>query len=300
MTAIDEGYQGEEAAAGIGGAAPDGLHNASLYAALALTLFSLPVCAADLGGLNNDYTPPQFPAKPKPRVAERIVDKTARAEAPSAPMPASDPAAACWKIDTWEAACGFAAYPGGPIFRVVGGNLNFTQGSPSAETGGFDNERPQHAVRFQQRFALAETEITVAHYLTCVKEGGCGEPVWHDVNYGSSHYRDRNAHQPTSPITGVSWTDAKAYVAWLSRKTGQTYTLPTEAQWEYAARGGHAGRWYFGDDEGRLKDRVWYGANSDSKLHPVGSTLFNTHPWGLKDMGGNAWEWVEDCEHSYT
>jgi formylglycine-generating enzyme required for sulfatase activity len=100
-----------------------------------------------------------------------------------------------------------------------------------------------------------------------------------------------------SPITGVSWKDAKAYVAWLSRKSGQAYTLPTEAQWEYAARGGQSGRWYFGDDESQLKDHAWYSDNASSTLHPVGSTRLNTHPWGLKDMAGNTWEWVEDCWH---
>ncbi|MBK7848556.1 MAG: SUMF1/EgtB/PvdO family nonheme iron enzyme [Zoogloea sp.] len=347
---------------------PNLLYPTRLASALAAALFSLPVCAAGLGGLNDEYTPPPAPVKPKPQVVEKIVEKRVRdhatekraqiAEAeskrkdveiarlraledknaqlqaeldkarkqspkvvervvkkpvvvplqPSTPVLASDPAAACWKNGAWEAACGFAAYAGGPLFRVVGGNLNFTMGSPSTENGRYYWEAPRHQVSFQRRFALAETELTVAQYLACVDDGGCKEPEWREA--GSQHhyqtgsgnlYTSRNAHQPDSPITGVSWDNAKAYVAWLSRKTGQTYTLPTEAQWEYAARGGQSGRWYFGDDESQLKDHAWYDANSGAKLHPVGSTRLSTHPWGLRDMAGNAREWVEDCWHdSYT
>jgi len=352
------------------------LRSSRLSGALASTLFSLPVCAASLGGLNDDYTPPRAPVKPKPEVVEKIIekpvkdpatekraqaaeterkrleveskrkdaeiarlraleDKNAQLQAeldksrkqppkvvervvekvvekpvplPTTPVPANDPAAACWQNGAWQAACGFAAYAGGPVFRVVGGNLSFTMGSPSTEKDRDNDEGPQHAVSFQRRFALAETEVTVAQYLACVQDGGCKEPHWREAGSqyhyqtGSDNfYTSRNAHLPDSPITGVSWNDAKAYVAWLSRKTGQSFTLPTEAQWEYAARGGQSGRWYFGDDESQLKDHAWYGANSGGKLHPVGSTRLNTHPWGLKDMAGNAWEWVEDCWHgNYT
>ena len=251
--------------------------------------------------------------KQPPKVVERVVEKVVEKRVPvpvvppqpSAPVPASDPAAACWQNGAWQAACGFAAYAGGPVFRVVGGNLSFSMGSPATEKDRDDDEGPQRPVSFQRRFALAETEVTVAQYLACVQDGGCKEPEWREAGNqyhyqtgSSTWYRDKNAHQPDSPITGVSWSDARAYVAWLSRKAGQTYTLPTEAQWEYAARGGQSGRWYFGDDESQLKDHAWYGSNAGSKLHPVGSTRLNTHPWGLKEMAGNAWEWVEDCSHS--
>jgi len=351
-----------------------------LASALAAALFSLPVCAAGLGGLNDDYTPPPAPVKSKPQVAEKVVEKivekpvkdpatekraqTAEAERrrleaeskrkdaeiarlraledknaqlqseldkarkqppkvvervvekvvekpvvvssqPSAPVPANDPASACWKNGAWEAACGFARHRSSSRFRVVGGNLSFSMGSPATEKDRDDDEGPLHPVSFQRRFALAETEVTVVQYLACVDDGGCKEPHWREVGSqyhyqtGSDNfYTSRNAHQPTSPITGVSWANAKDYVAWLSRKSGQSFTLPTEAQWEYAARGGQSGRWYFGDDESQLKDHAWYGANAGSKLHPVGSTRLNTHPWGLKDMAGNAREWVEDCSHS--
>lgn len=253
--------------------------------------------------------------KQPPKVVERVVEKVVEKPVVVAPLPpvspvsANDPAAACWQNGAWQAACGFAAYAGGPVFRVVGGNLSFTMGTRKGSDGmAFDNEDPPRSVSFQRRFALAETEVTVAQYLACVQDGACKEPEWREAGSryhyktgSDDYYTRRNALQPTSPITGVSWNDAKAYVAWLSRKAGQTYMMPTEAQWEYAARGGQSGRWYFGDTESQLKDHAWYGDNAGGQLHPVGSTRLNTHPWGLKDMAGNAWEWVEDCWHgSYT
>ncbi len=326
MTASNEPDEGEEAAAGFGGAAPDGLQNACLYAVLAFSLFSLPICAAGLGGLNDEYVPPP-PVKPRPQVVERVVEKPVKdpaaerraqaAEAEIARLKAeldkanrlTDPASACLKNGAWQAACGFAAYAGGPVFRVVGGDLRFMMGTAKgADSMADDYEGPQRQVSFRRRFALAETEVTVAQYLVCVKDGGCKEPEWREAGSeehyqtgGNAYYRDINVDQPDSPITGVSLHDARAYVAWLSRKTRQVYTLPTEAQWEYAARGGRTGRWYFGDDESQLRDHAWYDANSGDKLHPVGSTRLNTHPWGLKDMAGNASEWVEDCRHdNYT
>ncbi|MBK7848558.1 MAG: formylglycine-generating enzyme family protein [Zoogloea sp.] len=318
------------------------LRPSRLSSALVSILFSLPVCAAGLGGGLEDYTPPQPPAKPKPQVVEKIVEKPvkdpaterraqaaetdsrnkdaeiarlkaeldkARKQPPKVfervvekvvekpvPVPAGDPAAACRKNGAWQAACGFAAYPAGPVFRVVGGNLSFAMGSPATEKGREIDEGPQRQVRFRHRFALAETEVTVAQYLTCVDEGGCKEPEWREAGAPTS-YRERNAHLPDSPITGVSWNNAKEYVTWLSRKSGHTYTLPTEAQWEHAARGNQRGSWYFGNNVSQFKDHAWSIENAGGKLHPVGSTRLNTHPWGLKDMAGNAWEWVEDCRH---
>lgn len=245
---------------------------------------------------------PAPPPKPRP-TPEELAARRAAEEV------ASDPAAACWKNGAWEAACGFAAYAGGPVFRVVGGNLSFGMGTrKGSDSMAVDDETPPHEVSFQRRYALAETEVTVAHYLACVQDGGCKEPEWREAGSqyhyqtgSNTYYRDTNALQADSPITGVSWANAKAYVAWLSRKTGQTFTLPTEAQWEYAARGGQTGRWYFGDNESQLKDHAWYSDNAGGKLHPVGSTRLSAHPWGLKDMAGNAWEWVEDCWHgNYT
>jgi formylglycine-generating enzyme required for sulfatase activity len=93
----------------------------------------------------------------------------------------------------------------------------------------------------------------------------------------------------------VSWDDAVAYSAWLSEQTGRHYRLPTEAEWEYAARAGTTTRWSFGDDEGALGGYAWFCGNSDSKTHPVGEK--QPDPWGLYDIHGNVWEWVQDNYH---
>jgi formylglycine-generating enzyme required for sulfatase activity len=103
------------------------------------------------------------------------------------------------------------------------------------------------------------------------------------------------------PVENVSWNDAQAYIAKLNAKTGSKYRLPSEAEWEYAARAGSTGKWSFGDDENEIGKYAWYGfspeygGNSEKKTHLVGEKLKN--PFGLYDMHGNVWEWAEDCYH---
>ncbi|WP_300333471.1 SUMF1/EgtB/PvdO family nonheme iron enzyme [Accumulibacter sp.] len=222
----------------------------------------------------------------------------------SAPVAAGDAAAACWRDGAWVSGCGFAAYAGGPTMRVVGGDLRYRMGSPEAEKDRSTDEGPQHEVAFARRFALAETETTVAQYLACVEEKACDEPEWRQAGSAyhyqtgtDTYYRDRDAHLSDRPISGVSWHNAQQYVRWLSGKGQGKYELPSEAMWEYAARGGSPGRWYFGDDESRLAEHAWYGNNAGGKLHAVGTTQRKEHAWGLRDMHGNVWEWVADCWH---
>jgi formylglycine-generating enzyme required for sulfatase activity len=100
------------------------------------------------------------------------------------------------------------------------------------------------------------------------------------------------------PVENVSWEDAQVYLKKLSDKTGQRYRLPTEAEWEYAARAGSTTQWSFGDDEAQLGRYAWYGydeGNAEKKTHAVGGKLPNQ--FGLYDMHGNVREWVEDCWH---
>jgi formylglycine-generating enzyme required for sulfatase activity len=134
-----------------------------------------------------------------------------------------------------------------------------------------EDEKPPHTVTLST-FEISQTEITEAQYSESLErsKGGTGLPV-----------------------VGVTWHDAKAFC----EKSG--YALPTEAEWEYAARGGSVTPWSFGNDEKQLGNYAWYSDNSKSSAQPVGQKL--PSPLGLYDMHGNVWEWVEDCydENAY-
>jgi len=156
----------------------------------------------------------------------------------------------------------------------------FLMGSPADEEDRGDNEGPQHEVTISQPFYMGVYELTVAQYERFVKETGC------------KYARYVNATRDDHPLTGVNWDDAQAFCRWLSRKTGRTVRLPTEAEWEYACRAGTATRYSFGDDAedlpqyGHFAMDGWDGPPTKSAMFaPVGS--FQPNPWGLYDMHGN-------------
>ncbi|MGE0255225.1 MAG: SUMF1/EgtB/PvdO family nonheme iron enzyme [Alphaproteobacteria bacterium] len=159
----------------------------------------------------------------------------------------------------------------------------FTQGSPADEAGRFNSEGPQRHVRIGAPLAVGVYEVTFAEWDACVEGGGC------------DGYRpdDRGWGRGNRPVINVSWTDAKAYVAWLLRKTGQRYRLLSESEWEYAARAGTTTRYSCGDDEDCRRSVAWHDKNAGGQTRPVGGLGANA--FGLHDMHGNVWEWVEDC-----
>ncbi len=169
------------------------------------------------------------------------------------------------------------------------------------------NERFGPQVTIAKPFAIGKFQVTVEEYLAAVEVKACRAPEWleqgsdyHYANGSDDRYRKLGEalHGKRFPIVGVSWDDAQAYLAWLNSisqaKQGQ-YRLPSEAEWEYAARAGNADKWCFGDDENKLKDFAWHSKNSDNKTHQVGGKQANK--FGLHDMHGNVWEWVADEYH---
>ena len=192
-------------------------------------------------------------------------------------------------------------------------------GSPEGERARQEVEGTPRRVIIPKRIAIGKFEVTVDQFSAFVADTGmavgslCNVIVAFDRNTLIWGPPEASFRQPgfdvvgSHPVVCVSWHEAQAYVAWLRRRTGKPYRLPTEAEWEYAARADTRTRYSFGDDEtglcayARFADLGsrfgWHDAcRSDTVAYgpvPVGSLKPN--PWGIFDMHGNAWEWVEDC-----
>ena len=138
-----------------------------------------------------------------------------------------------------------------------------------------ENEGPRHRVTIANAFAIGQYEVTQAEW-TAV------------MGSNPSVFKGRER-----PVDNVSWTDVQQYLARLNARTGLNYRLPTEAEWEYAARAGSDGAYAFQGGKRQAARHAWFDENSDDETHPVG--LLTPSRFGLHDMFGNVWEWVEDC-----
>ena len=156
----------------------------------------------------------------------------------------------------------------------------FQMGSPSSEPDRFVDEGPVHEVEISQGFYLGTYEVTQGQW-----EAVMGETPWS----GRPYVREDSSH----PAVWISWDDVHAFIGRLNDAAGDSlYRLPSEAEWEYACRAGTSTRWSFGDDESQLTHYAWYGDNTIGGSHGVG--LKRPNPWGLYDMHGNVYEWVQD------
>jgi formylglycine-generating enzyme required for sulfatase activity len=182
---------------------------------------------------------------------------------------------------------------------------SFTMGSPNSEPGRNPIEGPQHTVTIAKPFAVGKFTVTVDQFAAFVRETGYDAASKCNTGEGgtTNERSDRSFSNPGFPQTGshpavcVNWDDANAYVAWLSKNTGKPYRLLAEAEWEYAARAGTTTKYFWGDDIGNGNANcVGCGSQWDKKqTAPVGS--FKPNAFGLYDMHGNVWQWLEDCFH---
>ena len=174
---------------------------------------------------------------------------------------------------------------------VVVPSGSFLMGSPSHEEGREGDEGPVHQVRIGEPFAVGVYEVTFAEWDACVAGGGCGGYRPDDEGWGRGH----------RPVVNVSWGDAESYVSWLSLRTGKRYRLPSESEWEYVARAGTTGPFHTGStistDQANYDGNYVYGSGRKGvyrkRTVPVGS--FGANAFGLHDVHGNVFEWVQDC-----
>ena len=142
-----------------------------------------------------------------------------------------------------------------------------------------ENEQPMHKVTINEPFYLGSYPVTQREWMAV-------------MGNNPSNFQDDNR-----PVNFVSWVDVQKFIRKLNKKERTcTYRLPSEAEWEYAARAGSKKKYCYGDSESNLRNYAWYGGNSHSNIHPVGKKKPNS--FGIYDMHGNVWDWVQDEWHN--
>ncbi|MGO4700122.1 SUMF1/EgtB/PvdO family nonheme iron enzyme [Dyella sp. 2RAB6] len=220
--------------------------------------------------------------------------------------------------------------PGQTPSMVVIPTGSFSMGAPDSEDGHAGAETPQHQVTIGKGFALSRAEITIGQFREFVRASGyqpdslkLGGASVYDERSGAlrddpdaswqSDYAGRAASDERLPVVNISWNDAKAYVDWLGQRTGKRYRLPSEAEFEYALRGGTTTRYWWGNGAPTRKvenltgagdrsqsGRRWSNAFEkyrDGYWGPAPVMSFEANPYGLFDIDGNVSEWVMDCWH---
>ena len=180
----------------------------------------------------------------------------------------------------------------------------FTMGSPANEGGRIDNE-DQLSVSIAKPFTIARYAVTRGEFATFVAatghktDGGCWAgtgAIRADRNWRSPGFSQNDRH----PVVCVNWYDAKAYTAWLSKKTGETYRLPSEAEREYVTRAGTTTPYWWGSGiwtkRANFNGKIYGGGSqNENRNATVPVDTFQANEWGLYNVHGNVWEWTEDC-----
>jgi formylglycine-generating enzyme required for sulfatase activity len=187
---------------------------------------------------------------------------------------------------------GFKDCPQCPEMVIVPSGT-FMMGSPASEPERWSDEDPQHLVTIGKPFAAGRFSVTFVEWDACRADGGCAGYIPGDQGWGQS---DR-------PVINVTWNDAKAYAGWLSKRTGRSYRLLSEAEREYVARAGTVTPFWWGSsistDQANYDGNHTYGGGAKGphrkETLPVAS--FKPNSWGLYQVHGNVYDWVEDCFH---
>jgi len=200
---------------------------------------------------------------------------------PSTPPPAAPQAAGSYPVQVGRS---FRDCTDCPELMVIPPG-QFIMGSPATEAGRYNNEGPQRLVTLRAPLAVGVFEVTFAEWDACLTAGAC-----------SHRPNDQGWGRGRQPVVNVSWDDTQQYLRWLTARTGKQYRLLTEAEWEFAVRAGSNRPFTMGNaiNEGLAN----YGGTV-ARARPVGS--YPANRFGLHDMHGNVWEWVQDChERTYT
>ncbi|WP_020656886.1 formylglycine-generating enzyme family protein [Massilia niastensis] len=220
-------------------------------------------------------TPAREPARPvAPPPVKQLPSKpaapAATAAAPAAPP--AKPAAGRSEIRDCPTCPSLITLPAG----------SFTMGNNASDP----SEKPAHEVAIGAPFAIGKTEVTVGQWNACANANVCAR-----IPQAANTHAD-------APMRDVSWDDALQYLKWLSAATGKPYRLPTEAEWEYAARGGTATTYWWGQQMTQGKANCKDCGQPWTSEGPANVASFGANPYGLYDTSGGVWEWVSDCWHN--
>ena len=238
--------------------------------------------ASDYEAYLKAYPKGRFAVLAQARIARMRATATPTPTATPAPAPSAAPPSApkpAAKLAQPASAAGAelkdcAACP--PLISLPAGQ--FTMGSSTSDP----SERPAHKVTLTTSFAIGKYEVTVGQWNACADARAC----------------QRSAQANEAPVRDVSWDDVQQYLKWLSATSGQPYRLLTEAEWEYAARGGTTTAYWWGDKLVPGKANCKECGPPWQVGAPANAGSFGANPFGLHDMNGSVWEWVSDCWHN--